>query len=286
VPKSLVQDLINSGVTADIGGDRREMSFMFTDVRDFTPMAESTPAEELMAQMSQYFDGLVFDILERGGTVDKYVGDAIFAYWNAPVRQHNHPDLACLAALACRATSNKLNSSFQDAGRNTWYTRLGVHLGEAVVGNVGSRDRMDYTVVGNAVNIASRLEGLNKFYGTQILASGQVVDRLGDRFVARFLDVVSPKGAGAPVRVFELLGTAAAGPLAATAHDRALCRSWGAIVAAYQCRDWTKARETVAAFAAAYPNDPVAGVFADRIEHFIAAPPPTEWDGVTRFESK
>lgn len=215
VPKSLVQDLIESGHSADVGGERRELSYLFTDVRDFTPMAESTPAEELMAQMSQYFDGLVAEILARQGTVDKHVGDAIFAYWNAARRQEDHVELACLAALGCRATSNRLNAAWEAEGRRPWYTRFAVHFGEAVVGNVGSIDRIDYTAVGNSVNVASRIKGLNKFYGTQLLVSGDVVARVKDKFLVRYLDTVSPKGAAAPLKIYELIGTAEAGPVAA-----------------------------------------------------------------------
>lgn len=286
VPKSLVQDLISSGVKADIGGDRREMSFMFTDVRDFTPMAEAMPAEDLMSQMSTYFDGLVADILARNGTVDKYVGDAIFAYWNAPLRQANHAELACLAALACRSTSNRLNDEWRRAGRPEWYTRLGVHLGDAVVGNVGSCDRMDYTVVGNAVNIASRLEGLNKYYGTQVLISGEIADRVGDHFVMRYLDTAAPKGAGAPLRIFELLGSADDGPVAAGTAGQSLREAWVGALKPYQRRDWPAALAALKGFLANHPNDGPAQTLLQRVESFLKSPPPPDWDGITRFDSK
>lgn len=286
VPKALVQDLIGSGMAADVGGERRELSFMFTDVRDFTAMAETLPAEALMAQMSQYFDGMVSAILERHGTVDKYIGVAVFAFWNAPLLRPEHPDDACLAALACRAASNRMNAAWQSEGRPIWHTRIGVHLGEAVVGNVGSRDRVDYTAIGNAVNIASRLEGLNKVYGTQVVVSGQIVARVRERFLVRRLDAVLPKGAAVPLEVYELIGTLADGPYAVTAADRTRAQAWEEIMAAYGRRDWKRTAQALTAFSAAHRDDEAAQALLERVTGFLTVPPPPDWDGVTRIDSK
>jgi adenylate cyclase len=287
VPKTLVQDLIRSGASMDVGGERRRLSLLLTDVKDFTPLSEALTPEDLMTQMSEYFDGLVRLILQHNGTVDKFVGDAIFAYWNAPVLQDNHEILACDTALACRAASNAMNAVWRDQGRAPWQTRFGVHAGDAVVGNVGSSDRVDYTAIGNAVNIGARLEGLNKFYGTQILVSEPVKARTGDRFLFRYLDRVKPKGAVYPLDVYELIGTReGADELRVIPMQERLCRAWDETYRSYAARDWHAALDVFEAFAAAHPYDKVARIYLERIITFIVEPPPADWDGVTRFTQK
>lgn len=281
VPKTLVQNLINTRTALAVGGERRELSFMFTDVRDFTPLAEAMPAEDLMAHMSAYFDDLVGEILALRGTVDKFVGDAIFAFWNAPTVQADHTALACHAALACRTASNRLNARWRAEGRPEWYTRIGVHMGEAVVGNVGSRDRLDYTAVGNAVNMAARLEGLNKYYGTQILASAAIAERVDDIFLLRAVDRVIVKGASAPMTVYELICTR--GDASPDLHER--CRVWAESFKLYQACDWDAARKAFTALAEEDANDPGAASMRDRIAG-IQNTAPSDWDGITRLDSK
>src|SRR5690606_25888341 len=130
-----------------------------------------------------YFACLVDAVLANKGTVDKFIGDALFAFWNAPLRQDDHAALACRAALAARDAAARFNADLVAAGRKPWHTRFGLHAGEAVVGNMGASDRLNYTAVGNHVNVAARLEGMNKFYGTQILVSGDMAARLEGRFL-------------------------------------------------------------------------------------------------------
>ncbi|MDX2144362.1 MAG: adenylate/guanylate cyclase domain-containing protein [Rhodospirillaceae bacterium] len=283
VPRTLVQDLVRSGTRMEVGGERRVLSVLFTDVKDFTTIAETLPAETLMAQMSEYFEAVVQVVLAQGGTVDKYVGDAVFAFWNAPLKQLDHELLACQAALAARDASNALNARWTAAGKPVWYTRLAVHAGDAVVGNVGSAERLDYTAVGDTINMGSRLEGLNKVYGTQVIASGAVVDKAKDRFLFRPLDTVVPKGAVHPVDIAELLGPADASREPEVA---ALCESWLKVMAAYRAREWKKAYAAVIAHAERFPNDGPGALFSQRISGFLSAPPPGDWDGATRFESK
>lgn len=287
VPKTLVQDLVRSGARMDVGGERRDISVVFTDVKDFTTLAESLPAEDLMAQMSEYFDVVVRCVLANHGTVDKYVGDAVFAFWNAPLRQENHEILACRAALSARTASNALNTQWRKIEKPEWYTRFGVHVGEAVVGNVGSSDRLDYTAIGDTVNMGSRLEGLNKFYGTQILASGPIAECAKEHFLFRPIDLVLPKGAIVPVEVCELLGACdAAAPDAATPAMMELCEAWRPVMERYKARDWRRALVAATTFNSAYPDDTVGQILQERIYGFLAKPPPPAWDGATRFENK
>ena len=206
VPKALVQDILENETEVVVGGETRRVSIMFTDVKDFTPIADSMSPYSLMANMSEYFEELASLIIKANGTVDKFIGDAIFAFWNAPLEIKRHEHAACITALECRAASRRLNARWIDKGLPPWHTRFGVHVGEAVLGNVGSSDRIDYTAIGDNVNIAARLEGLNKYYGSSILVSGQIATVCSDKFLFRHVDRSQPKGVGRPLDIFELLG--------------------------------------------------------------------------------
>jgi adenylate cyclase len=147
-------------------------------------------------------------ITENSGTVDKFVGDAVMAIWNAPADDPDHVEHACAAVLACRDAINKLNAEFESEGWLAYRTRFGLHVGEAVVGTIGSDDRMAYTVLGAAVNLAARLEPLNKEYGTEILVSSAVAERVADHFTFRPVDTIRPKGFEAKIEIYELCGEA------------------------------------------------------------------------------
>jgi adenylate cyclase len=209
VPKEIVRRVIDNSISTELGGAREEITVLFTDVRDFTTIAESADPDLLMRQTSRYFSALTDAFLAEGGTVDKFIGDAVMVFWNAPNPQHDHVERACRAALAGRAASEKLNSQFEAEGLKPFFTRFGIHVGEAVVGNLGSTERMNYTALGDTVNLASRLEGLNKQFGTAILVSEGVYARVQDRFLFKAVGSVTAKGMTRETRVFELVGAAA-----------------------------------------------------------------------------
>jgi adenylate cyclase len=206
VPKDLVQQIINNSISTDLGGVRGEITVVFTDVRDFTTIAESADPDILMHQTSRYFSVLTAAFLAEGGTIDKFIGDAVMVFWNAPNRQPDHVERACRAALAGRLACEKLNSEFDAEGLKPFFTRFGIHVGEAVVGNLGSTERMNYTALGNTVNLAARLEGLNKQFGTVILVSEDVHLRVRHSFQFRAFDAVIAKGMTKETRIFELVG--------------------------------------------------------------------------------
>jgi adenylate cyclase len=206
VPKELVQRVIDNSISTELGGARVEISVLFTDVRDFTTIAESADPDILMHQTSRYFSVLTEAFLAEGGTIDKFIGDAVMVFWNAPNPQPDHVERACRAALAARSASEDLNSKFEAEGLKPFFTRFGIHVGEAVVGNLGSTERMNYTALGNTVNLGARLEGLNKQFGTVILVSEEVYLRTQDRFQFRALEAVIAKGMTRQTRVFELVG--------------------------------------------------------------------------------
>ncbi len=206
VPKEIVRGLIDNSISTELGGDREEITVIFTDVRDFTAIAESADPDILMHQTSRYFSVLTEAFLAEAGTVDKFIGDAVMVFWNAPNPQPDHVERACRAALAGRAACEKLNAQFETEGLKPFFTRFGIHVGEAVVGNLGSTERMNYTALGNTVNLAARLEGLNKQFGTAILVSENVYLRVQHSFQFRALELVLAKGMTKETRVFELVG--------------------------------------------------------------------------------
>jgi adenylate cyclase len=206
IPKEIVRGIIDNSISTELGGVREEITVVFTDVRDFTAIAESADPDVLMHQTSRYFSVLTEAFLAEGGTVDKFIGDAVMVFWNAPNPQPDHVERACRAALVGRAACDKLNFQFETEGLKPFFTRFGIHVGDAVVGNLGSTERMNYTALGNTVNLAARLEGLNRQFGTNILVSEGVYLRAQHCFQFRALESVLAKGMTKETRVFELVG--------------------------------------------------------------------------------
>jgi adenylate cyclase len=280
VPRRLVEQLVSSGTPLALGGERRELTILFTDIVGFTSIAESADPATLMRQASRYLGTLSDAIAAQGGTIDKYIGDSIMAFWNAPSADPDHVAHACAAILACRAASRQLNNAFAAEGWPPMRTRYGLHVGEVVVGNVGSADRMNYTALGAAVNLASRLEGLNTHYGTDVLVSEAIEARCRDRFTFRRIDRVQPKGLTKPLMVFTLVGS----NLEQTDAER--LRLWAGVLDAYDMHDWPGAMQRLAAYRAADPGDPVAAIYLERCRRFLEAPPPESWDSVAIYDEK
>jgi adenylate cyclase len=203
VPKDLVRSIVLSGRAVTIGGTSRELTILFSDIEGFSRKTEGMPPEVLMTDLSRYFEAMEVAISRHRGTIDKYIGDAVMAIWNAPEEDPDHAGHACRAALACRAAGKSLDATSQSKLFPV-RTRFGLHCDRVVVGNVGSTGRFQYTALGGAVNLASRIEGLNKVYATDILVTQNVVDRTGGRFVFRSVDRVSPAGNSVPIEIYEI----------------------------------------------------------------------------------
>ena len=206
VPKELVRRVIDNSISTELGGVRREITVLFTDIRGFTTIAESSDPDALMRQTSRYFTALTEAFLAEAGTVDKFIGDAVMVFWNAPNSQPDHIERACRAALGGKLASEQLNAQFEAEGLQPFFTRFGIHIGEAVVGNLGSAERMNYTALGSTVNLAARLEGLNKEYGTAILASEELYSRARHCFRFKEIGSVVAKGMTKETRIYELIG--------------------------------------------------------------------------------
>jgi len=188
-----------------LGGERREITVLFSDIRGFTSLSEKMKPEELVNLLNEFLTPMTEIILSQGGTLDKYIGDAIMAIFNAPVDVEKHADRACSSALGMVKALDGINHTFKDTFGVTLDIGIGINTGEAVVGNMGSRQRFDYTAIGDTVNLASRLEGLNKVYGTRIIISESTHSSLTEDFLTRVLDVVVVKGKKEAVKIYELM---------------------------------------------------------------------------------
>jgi adenylate cyclase len=272
VPIDLVRRLWRDRREPTLGGAPAELSLLFTDVQDFTTLAERLAPDELAAALGSYLDAMTRVIQrEHGGTIDKFIGDSVMAFWNAPEPVADDAARACRAALRCRDEVRALALAPEWRGRPPFETRFGLHRDRALVGHFGARDRMNYTAIGDAVNLASRLEGLNKEYGTTILASEKMAAAAGERFEFRRLDLVAVKGRSGAIAVLELIGE----------RDGATSRpphvtNYEAAFEAYARRDFVAA----IALLERQADDPPSRVLLERCRAFRKAPPPPEWRGV------
>jgi len=288
VPRSLVDQMLISGTAPALGGSRRELTVLFTDIAGFTTISESLPPEETMLRLSEYLSTLSAAVMAEGGAIDKYIGDAIMAMWNAPLSDPDHAARACVAALRMDRLSRRMEDEARAKGLVPLHTRIGLATGDAIVGNVGSADRMNYTAVGSTVNLGARLEGLNKAFGTTILAAGSVVEPIADRFAVRALGRAKPKGTVVPTRLYNLMGAqgpAAPDDIRASDEALALAAAWAPAHAAYDAGDFAAAAEAFALIAARFPHDGPARLFADRAAAYRDAPP-AGWSGVEEFHEK
>ncbi len=267
-----------------LGGEMRDMTILFSDIRGFTTISEKLDAAGLTQFMNRYLTPMTDAILTARGTVDKYMGDAIMAFWNAPLDDPDHARNACRAALAMQARLATLNAELaQEAaaeGRGHIPVTNGIGINSAIccVGNMGSQQRFDYSVLGDGVNLTSRLEGQTKYYGVGILI-GEETRTKAPEFAALEVDLVRVKGKREPTRIYVLLGDAAA---AQEAWFTELCAKQADFLAAYRGLRWDEARAALDAVRAAAGGrlDGPCAMFAARIEGFATAPPPPDWDGV------
>ena len=278
VPINLVRRLYRNKTEPVLGGELMEISIMFADIRDFTTFSEQLTPNQLAAALGRYLDVMARIIQqETGGTIDKFIGDAIMTFWNAPEPVAEHARMACLAALRCREAGRVLSQSSEWRGLPPFETRFGLHQDKALVGHFGAPDRMNYTAIGDAINLASRLEGLNKQYGTTIIASDRIFEDARAQFDFRLLDWVTVKGKTEAIKIYELLGQKGeAGELRETvaAYEDAF--------GAYVKRDFAAA----IAILEKYDADAPSAVLIDRCRAFQQTPPTADWRGVYTSMSK
>ncbi len=261
-----------------LGGVKREVTSFFSDVAGFTSISEALGPEALVSLLNAYLSEMTDIILDSGGTLDKYEGDAIVAFWNAPLDVPDHAVRACRAALACRKRLIELAPDFEKRIGRPLRARIGLNSGPAVVGNMGSSRRFDYTAMGDTINLAARLESAGKQYGVSILAGEATVTAVGDAVVAREVDRLRVVGKTQPVRIYELIG--GRGEVAAPVLDR--LAAFERLLESYRRREW----DAVLVACRALEGDPVAAVYAARCERFLIEPPPADWDFVFDLKMK
>jgi len=283
VPADLVRQILASGGEAELGGQRATLTIFFSDIADFTTISERLSPEELVDQLAEYFEAMSSALKEQPpGTLDKFIGDSIMAFWGAPAPNPEHAVTACRAALRCQEQLKELQDKWTREGKPLFHQRIGINSGEVIVGNMGSITRLNYTVVGDTVNVASRFEGLNKLYGTRIIIGESTRAQVKDQFLVRPLDLVSVKGSAKGVRIYELMAEMSS----ADERMRTIARLAATALDLYLDRRWDEAREEYGKILALDPSDRPAGMLSERCRLYLENPPPFDWSGIYHIDSK
>lgn len=266
VPVGLVKQLLESDQKLELGGHSRFLTIFFSDLEAFSSLSEEVPSQELLLRVSAYLAVVTKAVNEEAGTIDKFIGDGVMAFWGAPALLDDHAARACFAALRIRRGMEGLNAQWQADGLKPLNIRIGIHSDAVLVGNIGSKERMSYTVMGDGVNVAARLEGINKEYGTRICISHSVFKEAGDRLCVRPIDDVAVKGRRAKIPIYEVMGAYGLSsefePDAATVR---LCKLTRTAYEALVAQDNALALDRYRAILAEYPGDPVASEMAKRL---------------------
>ncbi len=280
--KSVVDEVLKDPAKLKLGGEKVTASVMFSDVRGFTTISERLSPEALVALLNSYLTPMTDVVLKYEGTLDKYIGDAIMAIFGAPVQYPDHAVRACKVCLEMMGKLHELQVGWREQGLPELDIGIGVNTGSMSAGNMGSIQRFDYTVMGDNVNLASRLEGINKEYGTNIIVSDSTFEAAKHEVYAREIDMVRVKGKREPVKIYEVLGLGTPTP----AHAELMGEFQKAMLC-YRAQKWD---EAVAGFELVRtklkPKDYVSGVYIERCDKMRHNPPGPDWDGVYTFTTK
>jgi len=264
-----------------LGGESRELTVLFSDIRSFSTIAESLSPEALVHLLNEYLTSMTRVVLRHHGLLDKYIGDGIMAIYGAPLHDPDHAYRACRSALEMMAELGTLQEHWASQGLPLLNIGIGINTALMVVGNMGSELRFDYTVMGDGVNVASRLEAANKEYGTNIIISEFTWAHVRDRLVSRELDVIRVQGKAQPTGIFEVLGMSPLVP------DRAaMVEPFEAGLRAYRAQRWEDAMQSFQQVLDTMPGDPPSRLYIQRCKTFMATLPPPDWDGVYTMQTK
>ena len=284
VSGDVVKEIVADPSRLQLGGSKRHMSAIFTDVQGFSTISEKLDPEDLVRLLNRYLTALSDVVLEEKGTIDKYEGDAIIAFFGAPLELPDHALRACRSAIIMKRTETELNKVLmeQKLSSSPLLTRIGITTGNMVAGNMGTENKMNYTIMGNTVNLAARLEGVNKFYKTWILTTRATLDETDDQILSRRLDRVRVVGINEPVALYELMETREA----ATDKQKEIALRFEKALTLYENRNWSIAAEAFGHVLQVDPHDGPSQIFLDRCETYKATPPPEKWDGVINLDRK
>jgi class 3 adenylate cyclase len=283
VPKSVIDQFISTPEQMLIG-ESRILALLFSDVRGFTGISEKMQPDEIVESLNQYFGRMVDIIMSRGGLVDKYIGDAIMAYFGAPVKHEDDDVQSVLAGLDMLDALEEFNNWQKSKGRLPWQTGIGINYGIVTVGNIGSQKKMDYTVIGDMVNLASRLEGLTKKYHAPLIVSesvhGSLHRKIGDDAPPhRLLDKVAVKGRSTGWGIYEVKREL-------VSNEQKAWKTHEEATALYYERKFEEAGRLFTEILSLLPQDYCARLFLSRSQAFIRTPPPPGWNGVEEMTEK
>ncbi|MDZ7681241.1 MAG: adenylate/guanylate cyclase domain-containing protein [Fodinibius sp.] len=278
VQPEFVQELIEHPEKLKLGGQQKNLTVLFTDLAGFTTISESKPPGELVEFMNDYLGAMTDIIFEHSGTVDKYIGDAVMAFWGAPIEQENH------ALLACRSTLKMLEKVDEIIPAADAHARFGIATGDMIVGNIGSYNRFNYTVLGDTVNLAARLEAANKEFGSKAMIAEETYQKVKDEFLCRQLDLLVVKGKTEPKKVYELMADRRSSSDLSTLKKAA--DIYQQALQLYYDRQWDNAIEQFRKVMELLPEDGPSQTYIKRCKQFKDEPPDDDWDGVFHLKTK
>lgn len=286
ISPELVEELIQHPEMLKLGGEKKTLTAFFSDIKGFTTISENMHPEELVEFLNEYLSEMSEIILKNKGTIDKYIGDAIMGIFGAPVYIENHALNACKTAIEYQKKLTVLREREKKNGKSEIYARIGINTGEMIVGNmgftIGEQSKFNYTVIGDEVNLASRLEGANKFYGTEIMISGTTYNLVKEYVEVRELDLIKVKGKQHAVTVYELVGIKGE----VSEEKQELLKIYEKGITEYKKQDWKKAEEIFKSALKKIPEDGPIKLYLTRVREFIKNPPPKEWDGSFEYDTK
>jgi len=274
ISPAIVEQILGDPEALVLGGEKKNLTVLFADIRNFTSITEDIDPQDLTQLLNDHFTAMTDIIFEEHGLLDKFMGDALMAVYGAPIESKEH------ASQACRSAAKMLNkvTEFNESGRllRKLNVGIGITTGDMIVGNMGSKDIFDYTVIGDIVNLGARIEKLNKIYKTSILLNSETYEQAASQVVARELDLIRVRGRAAPEKIFELFG--AKGDVVKEKLD--LAELWREGVAQYRACHWDRAEQLFSRINKLYPEDYPSEIYLKRCTQFKKHPPPADWDGV------
>jgi adenylate cyclase len=270
--ETIVAHLLKNPELIKPGGQRRRVTVFFTDIAGFTTIAEQLPPEETALMLHAVLNAVSEEVIRHHGVIDKYIGDCVMAFWGAPLESPEAARDACRAALASLDALEQVNRTFRERGLGAISMRIGMHTGDAIVGNLGSDRLFDYTVVGDTVNLASRLESANKYFSTRIMLSEETLRGAGDGFVVRELGLIAVKGKVRPIRIYELLAEVERAPAELLQWAAGYCRA----MELFHAREWQAAQEIFEALLSQRPEDAPAARYRDWCRECLTSSPLTD----------
>jgi class 3 adenylate cyclase len=282
--EDVVEEIVSDPTRLQLGGINRHMTAMFTDVREFTRIAEILKPEKLVDLLNYYLSTMSDIILEQKGTIDKYQGDAIISFFGAPLELEDHALRACTAAIMMKRLEGEANNYIMEnqLSPTPLLTRIGINSGEMIVGNMGTQKKMNYTIISNAVNLASRIEGVNKQYGTWILATEDTIRETREKLLTRKLDRIRVVGINEPVRIYEILETKSE----ASPAMQEKVMLFNIAFELYESKNWRDAEKSFMAILNKFPDDGPSHLYLGRCQKFLNSLPDNNWDGIFNLTEK